>query len=205
MILFHPYHAATKSNILGYCDAFNFRVRKEWWAMNRLHLTSSFDPSVTTLRFGITLLLKTGPPASKFAFRPVPKLLSRHGVDVGRDDCLQNIVLPENQMCNGRKPWRGPREKSVVLMEMLIEACSDPGNVVFDCTAATGPSIHACRNVDRHIVALEADADIFKALLQPLIRTSTVPQSTTTEHVIIDDPEGEVPVAKILKRSRFLK
>lgn len=47
MILFHPYHAATKSNILGYCNAFNFRVRKEWWAMNRLHLTSPFDPSVT--------------------------------------------------------------------------------------------------------------------------------------------------------------
>lgn len=82
--------------------------------------------------------MKTGPPASKFAFRPVPKLLSRHGVDVGRDDCLQNIVPPENQMCNGLKPWRGPREKSVVLMEMLIEACSDPGNIVFDCTAATG-------------------------------------------------------------------
>ena len=72
-----------------------------------------------------------------------------------------------------------------------------------DCTL--GPSIHACRNVDRHIVALEADADIFKALLQPLIRASTVPQATSIEHVSVDDPEGEVPVAKILKRSRFQK
>lgn len=83
-------------------------------------------------------MVKSGPPASKFAFRPVPKLLSRHGVDVGKDDCLQNIVLPENQSCNGAKPWRGPREKSVVLMEMLIEAASDPGNVILDCTTTTG-------------------------------------------------------------------
>lgn len=34
--------------------------------------------------------------------------------------------------------WRGPREKSVGFWKMLIEACSNPGDVVMDCTAMTG-------------------------------------------------------------------
>ena len=84
------------------------------------------------------MAVKSGVLALKFAFRPLPKLLSRDGINMGPDNCLQNIVLPENQMCNGPKPWRGPREKSVVLMEMLIEAASNPGNVILDCMAATG-------------------------------------------------------------------
>ena len=47
MILFHPFRATTKSEILGYCDVYGMKVRKEWWAMNRLHLTSPLDQSVT--------------------------------------------------------------------------------------------------------------------------------------------------------------
>ena len=32
-----------------------------------------------------------------------------------------------------------------------------------------GPSIQACRNVSRHIVASEEDKELFDALLKPLI------------------------------------
>lgn len=47
IILFHPFRLATKSNILGYYKSYGFEIRKEWWGMNRLHLTSPSNPAVT--------------------------------------------------------------------------------------------------------------------------------------------------------------
>ena len=48
-------------------------------------------------------------------------------MDVARDDILVNLASREDQLTNGSTPWRGPREKSVLLMQMLIEACSSQG------------------------------------------------------------------------------
>ena len=47
VILFHPFRASTKGEIFGYCDAFEFEVRKEWWGTNKLHLTSPINPTLT--------------------------------------------------------------------------------------------------------------------------------------------------------------
>jgi hypothetical protein len=96
------------------------------------------------MRFGITLVVRTmpGKPPSKFSFQPVPAL-DRHGVDVSRDDILQNLVSREDQLMNGPTPWRGPREKSTILMQMLIQSSTSPGDVVLDCTAATGMLIQS--------------------------------------------------------------
>jgi hypothetical protein len=106
-----------------------------------LFLVDKFIISVPwqTMRFGITLLVRTmhGKPTSKFSFQHVPAL-DRHGVDVSRDDILQNLVSREDQLMNGPTPWRGPREKSTILMQMLIQSSTCPGDVVLDCTAATG-------------------------------------------------------------------
>jgi len=35
-------------------------------------------------------------------------------------------------------PWRGGREKDPRFLQFLIEGTTEEGNVVFDCTAATG-------------------------------------------------------------------
>ena len=76
-------------------------------------------------------------PKSRFFFQPIPTL-DHHGEDVARDDILMNLVTKDDQLMNGNLPWRGPREKSVLLMQMLIEASTSPGDLVVDCTAATG-------------------------------------------------------------------
>ena len=80
------------------------------------------------MRFGISLAVRSvsGSPASKFSFRHVPEL-DPCGVDIALNDILQNLVSREDQLTNGSTPWRGPREKSVLLMQMLIEACSSQG------------------------------------------------------------------------------
>jgi hypothetical protein len=38
----------------------------------------------------------------------------------------------------------------------------------------TSASIHACQNVDHHIVALEEDKELFFALLAPMVRSPAV-------------------------------
>lgn len=92
-----------------------------------------------TMRFGICLAVRSlsGVPSSKFAFQAVPAL-ERLGVDVSRDDILQNYVSRDEQLMNGTRPWRGSREKSTLLLQMLIQASTKPGDVVLDCTTSTG-------------------------------------------------------------------
>ncbi len=55
IILFHPFRVSTKSNILGYCKSYGFTIRKEWWGMNRLHLTSPINPA-STVRQSLKLI-----------------------------------------------------------------------------------------------------------------------------------------------------
>jgi hypothetical protein len=98
------------------------------------------------MRFGITLVVRSIPEvrASKFSFQHIPAL-ERHGVDVARDDILPNLVSKEDQLMDGSTPWRGPREKSLALIQMLIQASSSPGDIVLDCSAATGTlNISSC-------------------------------------------------------------
>jgi hypothetical protein len=92
-----------------------------------------------TIRFWITLLVRMLPsrPPSQFAFSNIPSS-EKQGIDVGGDDILQNFTTKESQMMNGTMPWRGPRERDPLLLQMLIEAASQPGDLVLDCTSATG-------------------------------------------------------------------
>jgi hypothetical protein len=67
------------------------------------------------------------------------------------------------------KPWRGPREKSDVFFQILIEACSMPGSIFADLSASTEASLKACRASGKHFFGLEADRDIYEGLLKPML------------------------------------
>jgi hypothetical protein len=69
-----------------------------------------------------------------------------------------------------------------------------------------GVFIHACRNVNRHIAALEADKAIFEALIAPLIRYASAIEVKSRDVVMSEDPDSEIIVVqKIVKKSRFSK
>jgi len=70
-----------------------------------------------------------------------------------------------------------------------------------------GASIHTCRILSRHIVALEEDKAIFDAILTPMIRAvPSAPSSIATVIIYFDDEDAlEVEVAPIVKKSRFSK
>jgi len=73
--------------------------------------------------------------------------------------------------------------------------------------SGSGASIHACRNVNRHIAALEPDTQIFQALLAPLVRSTGAGADISQEHVTnLDEIDGEeIQVERIVKKSRFSK
>ena len=70
-----------------------------------------------------------------------------------------------------------------------------------------GSSIHAYRNVHRHIAALEVDEDIFTALLAPSIISRAASEFTLEDRITsVEDLEGEdIPIERIVKISRFTK
>jgi len=54
---------------------------------------------------------------------------------VGRDDILQNFLHEEEVTMNGGIPWRGPCEHLKHFMQMVVEAVTEQGDMVVDCTA----------------------------------------------------------------------
>ena len=78
-----------------------------------------------------------GASAPPFSFQPVQELLD-FDIDVGSDDVLHNLVTKGTQMMRDTIPWRGCREKDPLLLQMLIEATTSPGDIVIDCSALTG-------------------------------------------------------------------
>ena len=61
-------------------------------------------------------------------------------VDLASDDVLFNIVTAETALKrnDGDKFWRGPKEKAVSLLQLLITGLSPPGGIICDLTAGTG-------------------------------------------------------------------
>ena len=61
-------------------------------------------------------------------------------VDLARDDVLFNIVTADTALKrnNGNTFWRGPKEKAVSLLQLLISGLSPPGGIICDLTAGTG-------------------------------------------------------------------
>ena len=64
-------------------------------------------------------------------------------VDLARDDVLFNIVTADTALKrnDGDTFWRGPKEKAVSLLQLLISGLSPPRGIICDLTAGTGMSI----------------------------------------------------------------
>ena len=63
---------------------------------------------------------------------------------------LSNVVSNPFLMADGT-PWRGSREISHMLYQVLIEMCSKLGHLVTDLSASTGASFRACKASGRHL------------------------------------------------------
>ena len=66
--------------------------------------------------------------------------LSNVGLKIEGEGLLHNPTTRDTCLMHGAMPWRGAREKHTLLLQLLIECFSRPGDVVLDCNASTGLS-----------------------------------------------------------------
>lgn len=59
-------------------------------------------------------------------------------LDLQCDDLLHNFTTKDSQLMKGSIPWRGAREKDPKFVQILLEACTRPGDLVMDYNASTG-------------------------------------------------------------------
>ena len=57
IIVFHSFSIASRENLAGICEAFDFKKKKDWLGMNRMHLTSPMDTTKTVYSIQIIQLL----------------------------------------------------------------------------------------------------------------------------------------------------
>lgn len=88
--------------------------------------------------------LKDANVQSKFVLRIVPEVRDAR-IDLEEDDLLHNFTKSaKTQLMNGMIPWRGAREKDPRFLQILVEASTDPGDVVLDYYASTGEYYYPC-------------------------------------------------------------
>jgi hypothetical protein len=71
-----------------------------------------------------------------FSLQPIMELEAL-GMDLAKDDVLHNLVTRESKHIRGTTPWRGCKEKDLLLLQTLIESTTLAGNIVLDCIVAT--------------------------------------------------------------------
>ena len=136
-----------------------------------------------TFMFSVVLVVKKG---ANFHRKPVPLQLQSdlQLSDTPQDPlkymALTNIVSSPTLDKSG-KPWRGNWEISDVLFQILIEMCSRPYQIVIDISASTIGSARACKASGRHFFGLDADREIYEALLKPLYTASEVTDESNDE------------------------
>ena len=86
-------------------------------------------------------------PRSDFSFNDQVDLLSQ-GIDLPNDGTIRNVMPAASlTLRNGTGlPWRGAREKSVNLLQALIDLCSEEEDIVLDLIAGTGKQVNVVCN-----------------------------------------------------------
>ena len=113
---------------------------------------------------------------------------------------LKNIVTSPAMMPNG-EPWRGAREKSNILFQLLIDACSKFGDIVVDLTTSTGASLQACRASSRHFIGAKRDVKLYHAVLALLLPGGPLPSRGEGQHSRSDASKSMIVAERAMVES----
>jgi hypothetical protein len=139
--LTHPVHISKR--VSNYC---HFLLFKFSLIFDLIHFANNLGCffNVQTLKFKAIVLVRSF--SSPLARQPKEFVISSSEkfeyVDLATDDVLFNIVTADTAIKHkdSDKFWRGPKEKAVSLLQLLISGLSPPGGIICDLTAGTGMS-----------------------------------------------------------------
>jgi hypothetical protein len=106
---------------------------------------------VQTLKFKAIVLVRSFP--TPLVKQPKELVISSsdefEDVDLAHDDVIFNIVSADTALKrnDGDTFWRGPKEKAVSLLQLLIYGLSPPGGIICDLSAGTGMSVQFKSNI----------------------------------------------------------
>ena len=139
--LTHPMHNSKRVSNWSHFPLFKFAVIHTF-----NHIANNSRPmfDVQTLKFKAIVLVRSFStpllrPPKEFVISSSDKF---EDVDLANDDVLFNIVTSDTALKrnDGDTFWRGPKEKAVSLLQLLISGLSPPGGIICDLTAGTGMS-----------------------------------------------------------------
>jgi hypothetical protein len=137
--LTHPMHNSKRVSNSSQFPLFEFSFLHDF-----NHLTNISGPmdDIQTLKFKAIVLVRSfstplGRQPKEFVISSTDEF---EDVDLASDDVLFNIVTADTALKrkDGDKFWRGPKEKAVSLLQLLIGGLSPPGGIICDLTAGTG-------------------------------------------------------------------
>jgi hypothetical protein len=114
---------------------------------NLNHIANNSGPmvDVQTLKFKVIVMVRFF--STPLVRQPKEFVISSsdefEDVDLASDDVLFNIVTVDTALKrnDGDKFWRGPKEKVVSLLQLLISGLIPPGGIICDLTTGTDISI----------------------------------------------------------------
>ena len=139
--LTHPIHNSKRVSNLNRSPFFNFSL------LHYLkHIANDLRPmvDVQTLKFKAIMLVQSF--STPLVRQPKEFVISSsdefEDVDFSSDDVIFNIVTADTALKrkDNDKFWRGPKEKALSLIRLLINGLSPPGGIICDLTAGTGMS-----------------------------------------------------------------
>ena len=99
----------------------------------------------------------------------------RQGVQLNTLGKVPTDVWTKNNHTTSKEyaGWH-PTQKPIVLLERIIKAHTQPGEVVLDCFSGSGSTMIACRNTERKFVGCESDPDYYNKSLERLKTLSSL-------------------------------
>jgi hypothetical protein len=137
--LTHPVHNSKRVSKFGHFPLFKFSLLHD---LNHIANNSGPMVDVQTLKFKAIVLVRSF--STPLVRQPKEFVISScdefEDVDLASDDVLFNIVTTDTALKrnDGDTFWRGPKEKAVSLLQLLISGLSPPGGIICDLTAGTG-------------------------------------------------------------------
>ena len=138
LIAFYLDSKFISNELMDWADWAGFEEETKWFVINSLPLSCDRQPGQTQKYFMAKGFVRKLDGEALFLFYDRMELI-RDGIQLSIDGHLTNLIMEDTlTLKEGTTvPWHGAREKSINLMEALIDMCTQEDDIVLDLTVST--------------------------------------------------------------------